>query len=496
MQMAADAIARAWYEGKYLAATLLLSRSSLSPTELCRLISESAFITAPSFFRKTGEAFEYCLAMECFLLHIKKLILDNRTDRDVVNSVFSIISTKLNLRMALFSDHDLSIIHKSRAVLIEEYCKANSLFCLELDSSDNLKAALIVNNLSDNLETTTALSQLLALSNDYRKYICFYEKTDTALDHFCVSNDIGLVQLSGNCSKDLEFLRKLGLRIAIYGSDLTCFIRPITVLAASRIAKIQIANMATACSTMLTNIDNFIMGSAYKPDSCYELYSEDIIGLNGLGYRGIESKDLIDRKQIYKRKERLLFSHKETILATGSSFYKTTPEALDLWFKIMSKVSNAVLRIAPFNRRVTPENETRFIDFIRSKAAEYAIDPSRITIVKLDGTRMAFLRYLAVSDLLLDSPMFSSGNATLDSFQVCTPIISLEGYSFRSKLSAGSQSVFGKRNQIFKTEVSFRDRIIELCSEKEALAAEMHQYYSRYDERMVSGFKNMEGIHL
>lgn len=115
------------------------------------------------------------------------------------------------------------------------------------------------------------------------------------------------------------------------------------------------------------------------------------------------------------------------ILASFNQTYKITPDIFSIWCALLHEIPKAVLWLFESNGHA-PEN-------LKREASQRGIDASRLFFAKPSPLSKHLARYHVV-DLALDTFPVGGHTTTSDALWVGTPVVTLAGQSFVSRVAA------------------------------------------------------------
>eukprot|EP00298_Acanthocystis_sp_HF-20_P029147 c8025_g1_i1.p1 GENE.c8025_g1_i1~~c8025_g1_i1.p1 ORF type:complete len:793 (+),score=227.53 c8025_g1_i1:176-2380(+) len=150
------------------------------------------------------------------------------------------------------------------------------------------------------------------------------------------------------------------------------------------------------------------------------------------------------------------------VFASFNNNYKYDPEIWDLWMSLLHSVKGSVLWIL----KVIKESEM----FLRKEAAIRGItDPSRIIFADFVNDQTTNLRRIRFADLVLDTFVYGAHTTCSDSLFAGTPVVSLAGNTFASRVCAGQLHVIGLPQFVANTTQQYKDIILKAAQDKKFL---------------------------
>jgi predicted O-linked N-acetylglucosamine transferase (SPINDLY family) len=245
-----------------------------------------------------------------------------------------------------------------------------------------------------------------------------------------------------------ENVKKNDIDIIIDLNGWTEGYRPI--LHNKKLALIQV-NMLGFPSTMgNVNCDYIIADNFVVPSEYEKYYSEKIIKLSNFQPRA---------ELMYEIKKNKL-ENDDIVFGCYNNIYKITPEIFNAWMKILSKIDNSKL-ILFSSSDIAEEN-------LLAYAASLGVSSSRITFKKKKKYEDYLESYNEI-DLFLDTYPFGAGTTASDSLFMNTPIVTLAGKVFTSRMAASLLNNIELSELICYSIDEYTNKIIQLANDKKML---------------------------
>ncbi len=223
-----------------------------------------------------------------------------------------------------------------------------------------------------------------------------------------------------------------------------------SILHKKKLALIQI-NMLGFPSTMGNeNYDYIIADNFIIPKENEKYYSEKIIKLSNFQ----------PRAELFSKIKKIKNENNGVVFGCYNNIYKITPEIFSAWMKILSKIENSKL-ILVSSSTVAEENLSAY-------AASLGVSPSRITFKKKKKYEEYLESYNEI-DLFLDTYPFGAGTTASDSIYMNTPIVTLAGKVFTSRMAASLLNNLDLSELICYNIDEYINKIIHLASDKVVL---------------------------
>lgn len=244
--------------------------------------------------------------------------------------------------------------------------------------------------------------------------------------------------------------RSMEIDIAIDLGGLTANAR--TGIFAYRAAPIQASYIGYLGTMGAKYFDYLIADRNIIPQESEQFYSEKIIYLPC--YQVNDSRrDLPTR--VFTRED-LGLPLDGFIFACFNDNYKISPDVFDAWMNILKKVDGSILFLYA-------ENQWAQANLIE-EAELRGISKNRLIF----GARLSPNEYLAryqVCDLILDTSPYNSGTTASDALWVGSPVLTLTGESFASRVAASILTALNLPELITNSLGAYQARAIELATD-------------------------------
>jgi len=230
---------------------------------------------------------------------------------------------------------------------------------------------------------------------------------------------------------------------------------------ALRAAPIQVSYIGYLGTMGTGFIDYIVADKTLIPEESRQFYTEKIAYLPS--YQANPSDRKIAKK-VFTRAE-LGISENAFVFCCFNNNYKITPPTFASWMNILRAVEGSVLYLYSENDWVQAHLE--------NTVSAHGITKDRLIF----GKRLPMPEYLAryqAADLFLDTFPYNAGTTTSDSLWAGTPVLTLMGETFASRMAAS-----------LLTAIDMPELITRSSQEYEALAIKIAQ-----DKKLASGLKS------
>jgi predicted O-linked N-acetylglucosamine transferase (SPINDLY family) len=401
----------------------------------------------PWLFKEKGEIELYYQHLARWVNYLHANILSNRASADwhEVLRGFMGHATFISL---YFSWQNPREIYRQRAELIEFAlalwgCRPDFAFGPRSPNSGKIRFGVLAPNFSPRSETFATLPVYAHLDREAIEVILLApaSRDKPALEGYCASYADRLIDIPDDLVQSVDAIRALDLDVLWIGSNLSAGASKFVSLGAHRLARIQITGGCTPTTSGFHSIDAYVSGNLTEPDiGAQDQYTEQLICLNGpvlcfdFGPGGNQTAT-----QIFDR-VKLNIPEQAVVYASGTNFFKITPELEELWIRILASSPDSMLLLYPFNPNwIKSYPAGPFLNRISSTCRRLGVDGKRLVILPPLPT-IADIRVMlaSVADVYLDSFPHSGMTSLIDPLLAGVPTVVLEGNSQRSRMASGA----------------------------------------------------------
>ena len=255
--------------------------------------------------------------------------------------------------------------------------------------------------------------------------------------------------------KVAKFCNKINLDIAI---DVNGFIKNCRPnIFALKAAPMQINYLAFP-NTMGVNYINYIIADKILiPNQSQKFYSEKIIYLPNSYQISDQKRDKSDNNLIKKHYN---LPEDKFIFCCFNNIIKINPYIFNIWMNILKRNINSVLWLLSDN--------TQVINNLKSEAKNRNINPERLIFAKRVNISENLNRY-KLADLFLDTFPCSAHTTANDVLWAGTPLLTLAGESFASRVSASLLSSMNIKELITYSEKEYEDLAVKLSNDNKKI---------------------------
>jgi len=256
-------------------------------------------------------------------------------------------------------------------------------------------------------------------------------------------------------------VRRMEIDIAIDRNGFTQDAR--TGIFAQRPAPVQVNYLAYPGTMGASYIDYLIADHTVIPEEHRRYYTENIVYLPD-SYQVNDSSRRISDK-VFRRGEMGLPEEGFVFCCFNNSF-KLTPDAFDIWMRLLHKVEGSILWLLEANPTSTGN--------LRAEAKARGIAEDRLVFAK----RMELADHLArhrLADLFLDCFYYDAHTTASDALWTGLPVVTCPGEPFASRVAASLLNAAGLPELITGSREAYEALALDLATQPKKLAAVRHK---------------------
>ncbi|HXJ50554.1 MAG TPA: tetratricopeptide repeat protein [Burkholderiales bacterium] len=254
-----------------------------------------------------------------------------------------------------------------------------------------------------------------------------------------------------------QLARNLELDIAVDLKGLSGYAR--TGIFARRTAPVQVNYMGYPGTMGAPYIDYLIADRVVVPEGELGQYSECVVWLPHT-YWASDSKRPIAQRTPSRAEAGL--PENAFVFCCFNNPAKITPDALDVWMRLLAAVEGSVLWLLDHNAAATRN--------LRAEAQARGIAPTRLVFApQLEPS--AHLARHRVADLVLDTFYYNAHTTAADALWAGLPVLTCPGEAFASRVGASLLHALGLPELIAASRGDYERLALSLATEPERLAA-------------------------
>ena len=336
-------------------------------------------------------------------------------------------------------------------------------------TAQKIRVGMLNSHFGLQTETFVTLPALHLDKDRFEVHLFCCVKNPGPVEDRCRSLAKGFHLLPESIQERVQMIRNAKLDVLIIGTNITAVTNQIALLAAFRMAPIQVVSHCSPMTSGFKNSDAFLSGSlAYREGVSEAEFSEKLILLDGppvcLDYSCEPTAPGLvppDRSQLGIPADAVVFFN-------AASCYKIPLELLHLWARLLKEVPNSVLCLLPFNPNWASKlPETRFRALLESVLAEHGVEKNRVVLGPKLPNRAAVMNFERIADVYLDTLPFSGSISTVDPLQLGIPVVACDGETTRSRCSGAQLRELGLDELVGQNEEEYFAKALHLARDQE-----------------------------
>jgi hypothetical protein len=428
----------------------------------------------PKFYSSEGEGE---LAAQRLEEQLGEFLKDLDRSAELRGKILASVA-RLQAIPAYFNRRNLRGLFERRGRLLEKWL-ADSGYVLEhrfgeRGSRGRIRVGILANNFRAETETLAALPMYRELDRERFEVILLAPGMgESEMERLCARCAEREVSLPAEAREQVGIIRELDLDVLLVATNVTAATNPITILAAHRLARVQIATIHSCVTTGLKNIDWHLTGKLFeRGEGAGEDYTEKLLMIEGTGHCydfGTEPAGPVGKeisRGVYG------IGENEIVFVSGANAHKIVPEVQEAWGRILAATPGSRLLIHPEN----PNWMRRYpiaawLDGFYRRLGKHGVARERVIISEPTGTRQEILKRMQMGDVYLDSFPYSGPTTVLDGLLAGLAPVVLDGNNFRSLQGAGMMRELGMEEMVAKSEEEYVALAVKLARDGAYCAA-------------------------
>jgi predicted O-linked N-acetylglucosamine transferase (SPINDLY family)/nitrite reductase/ring-hydroxylating ferredoxin subunit len=288
---------------------------------------------------------------------------------------------------------------------------------------------------------------------------------------------------------DAALLRGEDLDIAVFASNLAATATSCTLLAAQRIARIQVMATWTPVTSGFRHVDVMISGEYGEPPGAESSYTERLVRLPG-SHACFPFQRMLEGQSATTNPGRAALGIPDAAPVYASIAFgaKILPELFTTWTKILAQVPDAYLILMPFNPNWSKSFDRQaLLRRIVVQWQDSGLSVARLRVLNPVPTIADVHQVLGLCDIYLDSFPYSGACSIFDPIAVGLPIVARAGRTCRSRQSYAMLREAGFEDWVAPDEQHYVERAVRLGRDPDFLADDAVRLAERTAEGPLFG---------
>lgn len=400
------------------------------------------YMTNPALmFCTPGETNRYLLHMEQWIDYLHSSITANLS-APFWQQIASLLVQHANFGPLYFTGGNLKLVYVQRGEIIEHALRFKG-YTVDYETPVNTDGKpLRIGILSMHCRPSPETFAMLPVfeNHDNRNEIILYllHSDNQALEQYCAERTSTVRSLPVDLKSQADLIRSDRLDVLFVATNITSVCNPVCLLAAHRLARVQIAGTGSVTTTGLRNIDYYMTGSATDATQNIDHYSEALLWLDGPAHCFSYGPPQAHVTTPVSRAD-LGIADQATVYVSGANMIKIVPELMVLWAKLLGRQNDTVLMLYPYGPNWSNSYPKElFWNRLLSFMNAHGVTEDRLRLLDPEPVpdRNQIREYLRLTDIYLDSYPFSGTTSLVEPLEVGLPIVSQSGMNFRSSMGA------------------------------------------------------------
>jgi len=252
----------------------------------------------------------------------------------------------------------------------------------------------------------------------------------------CRSFADSFTPLPENLCLQVKQVREAALDVLIVGTNITAVTNSVALLAAHRLAPVQLATYCSPVSPGFRQIDGYLTGTQMRAAGVQDHFTEKLHYCEGapgcLDYtvEGGTSARTFTR-------EGLGLASDDVVFVNAASCFKILPELQETWARILQAVPHSRLLLLPFNPNWANEFPVKqFTRTMEEALRRHGVAPDRLILSGPLPSRADVKALERLADVYLDTFPFSGSLSVIDPLELGLPTAVWQGETPRSRAAA------------------------------------------------------------
>ncbi|WP_223278126.1 glycosyltransferase [Nostoc sp. 'Peltigera membranacea cyanobiont' 232] len=430
--------------------------------------------SSPVNFQEPGDADNHYYYIQGWINYLHTSILKN-TDSPLWDEIINNFAPIANFIPLYFNEHNLKDIYTKRGEIIEFLLKLKGYevdyeFTDRPTSRKKIRLGVLAAYFSPGSETFAYLPIYEYISRDFEVILYCLNQTGHQLEQYCQSCANSFKLLPQNLAEQVNIIRADDLDILFIATNVTAVMNQICLLSMHRLARIQVTSGGSVVTTGMRHIDYYISGTLTDPSPiAQEQYQEKLVKLEGTAHcfsYGNEQEKI----KVKVDRESLGISEETVIFISGANYFKSIPELIDTWAKIIFAVPKSVLVLLPFGPNWSNAYPKKaFVNHLNKVFSKHGIPADQLIVLDPQPVpnRQEVKAYFSIADVYLDSYPFAGTTSLVEPLQVNLPVIARRGNSFRSAMGAAMIQALDVPDLVADSEESYIQLAVTLGTDPE-----------------------------
>jgi predicted O-linked N-acetylglucosamine transferase (SPINDLY family)/glycosyltransferase involved in cell wall biosynthesis len=425
---------------------------------------------SPQGFTRKGEAGQHCEHLLKWLRFIEERTRTAPDAARTMKGAFSCLE-HLNVIPIYFTEVNEKELMAKRARIIEFVLEKNGA---TLDASfpkrsgrGKIRVGFLNADFEPRVETYTTLPSVYLDRSKFEISLFTLKSSPGPIWDHCQARADHLVQLPNTIGEQVKVLRKAGLDLLFICTNVTAVTNQIALLAAHRLAPLQILNYNSPLTSGFKHVDGYLSGTFAAGHGVQEYFSEKLFLTEGVPNCLEFSIDPQSPQLRFDRKS-MGIPEAATVFVSGATCSKIIPEIQEIWAKILQCVPGSLLVLIPFNPNWSSAFPAR--QFERNLAEvfrRFGMGKERFVLAPSLPNRSEVMEFQKLGDIYLDTFPFTGSVSIIDPLSLGVPPVVWQSNTHRSRLAASLLRDLGIPEMVSSSPEEYVEIAVKLAKETE-----------------------------
>jgi len=407
------------------------------------------YMTNPALlFCAIDESLRYLEHMRRWVAYLHRSIGENPTSpfwRNIAN----LFVRHADFGPLYFNDANLAPIYTQRGDIIEQALRANG-YSIDYDfppkaETRPLRIGIVALHCGPSPETYAMLPVFEYPEDDLEVTLYVLHSGKSSIEEYCRSRIQTLKVLPADLKTQATYIRADDLDVLFFATNVTAACNPVCLLAAHRLARVQVAGPGSVTTTGLRHMDYYLTGRLTDQPRNAAHYRESLLWLDGPAHCFSYGTSTPTNTFALSRTA-LGIPDGVTVYASGANLFKILPEVMRVWAKVLSAQPGSVLMLYPFGPNWSSSYPKElFAQRLIHHLERGGISAQRLFLLDPEPVpdRHQIREYLRVADVYLDSLPFSGTTSLIEPLEIGLPVVSRRGITYRASMGAALLETLG-----------------------------------------------------
>lgn len=426
----------------------------------------------PLFFESEAESQKFYDFQKNLINEIHENIFEKNAERTSQIAALSFFQYE-NFIHFYFNDKNLKNLYIKRADILAYGLQVSGhelayTFPERQRIRQKIRLGILAAHFTPSAETFAALPFYEFISRDFEVILYALQWSNHPLEGYCQASANLARQLPADLQAQVQIIRDDDLDFLLFASNITAVTNQVTSLALHRLARIQLASVASVVTTGMQSIDYYLSSEFTDPSlSAEDHYRETLIKLPGTVHCFSYGTEIASSSLSVTRQD-LGIKDEQVVFCSGANFFKITPALLQSWLEILQNIPNSLLLLMPFGPNWSNAYpKSYFQKYLQDTFVEAGLSKDQLLVLDPDPVpnRADVKQYFKLADVYLDSYPFAGTTSLIEPLEVNLPIVTRLGQYFRGAMGAGILRALGLSQMVAADEAEYVRKAIALGSD-------------------------------